>query len=122
MVVTTNGCIKNHASRSAFLYNVNNKRLGLPVVLTQVAQDVYCLLYMKKPFCWRAYFTGTSWATCVGTSWATCVKTTGSPRRLLFTLYKKALLLACFLIQPLVVTTIVFLHYNVNNINFFSSE
>ncbi len=40
MVVTTNGCIKNDASRSAFLYNVNNKRLGLPVVLTQVAQDV----------------------------------------------------------------------------------
>ena len=40
MVVTTNGCIKKHASRSAFLYNVNNKRLGLPVVLTQVAQDV----------------------------------------------------------------------------------
>ena len=40
MVATTYGCIKNHASRSAFLYNVNSKRLGLPVVLTQVAQDV----------------------------------------------------------------------------------
>ncbi len=72
MVVTTYGCIKNNASRSAFLYNVNNKRLGLPVVfntgnprrLTQVAQDVYCLHYIKKRFCWRAYFTGTSWATC----------------------------------------------------------
>ena len=82
MVVTTYGCIKNHASRSAFLYNVNNKRLGLPVVFntvaqdvpTQVAQDVYCLHYITIRFCWRAYFTGTSWATCVGTSWATCVK------------------------------------------------
>ena len=40
MVVTTYGCIKNHASRSAFLYNVNNKRLGLLWFLTQVAQDV----------------------------------------------------------------------------------
>ncbi len=40
MVVTTYGCIKNHASRSAFLYNVNNKRLGLPVVFNTAAQDV----------------------------------------------------------------------------------
>ncbi len=38
MVVTTYGCIKNHASRSAFLYNVNNKRLGLPVVFNTVAK------------------------------------------------------------------------------------
>ena len=70
MVVTTYGCIKNNASRSAFLYNVNNKRLGLlwfltqvaqdvntgsPRRLPQVAQDVYCLLYIKKRFCWRCF-------------------------------------------------------------------
>ena len=53
MVATTNGCIKNR--RSAFLYNVNNKHLGLPVLLTQqpkkfqqvptqVAQDVYIIM------------------------------------------------------------------------------
>ena len=41
MVVTTYGCIKNNASRRAFLYHVNNKRLGLHVLLTQVAQDVF---------------------------------------------------------------------------------
>ena len=40
MVVTTYGCIKNNASRSAFLYNANNKRLGLPVVFNTVTQDV----------------------------------------------------------------------------------
>ena len=65
MVVTTYGCIKNNASTSAFLYKVNNKRLGLPVVfntgnprrLTQGAQDVYCRHYIKKRFSWRAYFT-----------------------------------------------------------------
>ena len=57
MVVTTYGCIKNNASRSAFLYSVNNKRLGVPVVFN----------------------TGN----------------TGSPRRLLFALCKKGLLLAC---------------------------
>ena len=39
MVVTNYGCIKNHASRSAFLYNVNSKRLGL-LWFNTVAQDV----------------------------------------------------------------------------------
>ena len=55
MVVTTYGCVKNNASGSAFLYNVNNKRLGLlwfltrqPKTFNTVAQDVYCLHYIKS--------------------------------------------------------------------------
>ena len=74
MVVTTYACIKNNASRSAFLYIVNNKRLGLLWFLTQVAQDVAALFipYLTI-FCWRAYFTATFWAT--------CGSNTGGPRR-----------------------------------------